>query len=335
MTTLVNLVFHFGGSWELVEGKLEYLKGDIDVLYDFDVDYLCYNDLLARYREGYGFKLVQKIFVLKLGEELENGLFLVHDDRTIRKVLDYINKYSWVAEVEFYADYEIDTPLFTPKVLEIEFLETEPEQEIEEPTTCTGNGVGCNVTEPEVNLNIEVSFDSNTLVPDATEQPGEVGTQFSFVNAVSGEASAPGAPESASEAHAEPATEPASFDDNATIQPITEIHQTEPNVTEDPSRTPAASNYVGPEGYISESEDESEHDGNQTDFSSDETIVENDGTTPPRERVRYDGADGQGHLMLGMTFANAQEARGANAQGHLIFVIGLQLLLNCLPFCLL
>ena len=100
--------------------------------------------------------------------------------------MDYINKYSWVAEVEFYADYEIDTPLFTPKVLEIEFLETEPEQEIEEPTTCTGNGVGCNVTEPEVDLNTEVSFDSNTLVPDATEQPGEVGTQFSFVNAVSG-----------------------------------------------------------------------------------------------------------------------------------------------------
>ena len=169
MTTLVNLVFHFGGSWEWVEGKLEYLKGDIDVLYDFDVDYLCYNDLLARYREGYGFKSVQKIFVLKPGEELENGLFLVHDDRTIRKVLDYINKYSWVAEVEFYADHEIDTPLFAPKVLEIEFLETELEQEIEEPTTYTGNGEDINVTEPEVDLNTEVSFDSNTLVPDATE----------------------------------------------------------------------------------------------------------------------------------------------------------------------
>ena len=67
MTTLVNLVFHFGGSWEWVEGKLEYLKGDIDVLYDFDMDYLCYNDLLARYREGYGFKSVQKNFVLKPG----------------------------------------------------------------------------------------------------------------------------------------------------------------------------------------------------------------------------------------------------------------------------
>ena len=83
--------------------------------------------------------------------------------------MDYINKYSWVAEVKFYADHEIDTPLFAPKVLEIEFLETEPEQEIEEPTTCTGNGEDINVTEPEVDLNTEVSFDSNTLVPDATE----------------------------------------------------------------------------------------------------------------------------------------------------------------------
>ena len=127
MTTLVNLVFHFGGSWEWVEGKLEYLKGDIDVLYDFDVDHLCYNDLLARYREGYGFTSVQKFFVLKPGEELENGLFLVHNDKIIRKVLDYIKKYSWVVDVEFYVDHEIDTPLFAPKVLEIEFLQTKPE----------------------------------------------------------------------------------------------------------------------------------------------------------------------------------------------------------------
>ena len=41
---------------------------------------------------------------------------------TIKKVLDYIKKYSWVAKVEFYADYEIDTPVFVPKVLELEFL---------------------------------------------------------------------------------------------------------------------------------------------------------------------------------------------------------------------
>ena len=49
MSTIVNLVFHFEGKWKWIEDRLEYTNGDIDVLYDFDADYLCYGDLLHRY----------------------------------------------------------------------------------------------------------------------------------------------------------------------------------------------------------------------------------------------------------------------------------------------
>lgn len=82
---------------------------------------------------------------------------------------------------------------------------------------------------------------------------------------------------------------------------------------------------MGPEGYISESEDESEHDGNQTKGEYDETDVENDGTSPPRERVRYDGGDGQGHFMLGMTFVTAQEVRDAITKYAMLFRYKLKL----------
>ena len=110
MDKLVNMIFHFGGRWCYVDSNLVYEKGDIDVLYDFDSNFLCYQDLLFRYKNTYGFRNVEKIFVLQPGKELKEGLFLIHDDVTVRKVLGYIHRYSWVRDIHFYADHVVDTP---------------------------------------------------------------------------------------------------------------------------------------------------------------------------------------------------------------------------------
>ena len=87
-----------------------YEDGDIDVLYEYDLDFLYYQDILFRYKKTYGFRNVEKIFVLEPGKELKDGLFLIHDDATVRKVLGYINIYSWVRDIYFYADHQVDTP---------------------------------------------------------------------------------------------------------------------------------------------------------------------------------------------------------------------------------
>ena len=77
-----------------------------------------------------------------------------------------------------------------------------------------------------------------------------------------------------------------------------------------PDGTDYGYNYVGPEGYVSELDEKTEHDSEQSKSDSDESSSEDD-TEPPSERVRYDAQLGQGHLMLGMTFGNAKEAREA------------------------
>ena len=83
---------------------------------------------------------------------------------------------------------------------------------------------------------------------------------------------------------------------------------------------------MGPQGYISESEDEGQYDGNQTKRSSNETNIENNDATPPTKRVGYDGADGQGYFMLGMTFTNVVEAR--EAINKYVVMFGYKLKLN-------
>ena len=69
-----------------------YVSGDVDIVFDFDPDYLYYLDIEHRYQNQLGYPNMKRIFILELGKKLENGLFLVHDDASIRKVLNYINK---------------------------------------------------------------------------------------------------------------------------------------------------------------------------------------------------------------------------------------------------
>ena len=94
MESTMDLIFHFVGTWKYIGEKLQYVDGDTDIVYDFDPDYLCYQDLLFQYQNTYGFKTIEKIFVFKPRKELKDGLFLVHDDNTVRIILNYISRYS-------------------------------------------------------------------------------------------------------------------------------------------------------------------------------------------------------------------------------------------------
>ena len=55
---------------------------------------------------------MKRIFVLEPGLPLRDGLFLVNDDDSIRRVLNHITQSSWVGEVEFFTDHDVDTPEF-------------------------------------------------------------------------------------------------------------------------------------------------------------------------------------------------------------------------------
>ena len=112
MVETIDVRFNYGGTWEWVDNRLRYINGEVDVVYNFDPDYMCYQDILFRFQNLLGFASLEKVFVLEPGKELNDRLFLVHDDASIRRVLDYIRKYNWVEEIDFYEDHEINEPMF-------------------------------------------------------------------------------------------------------------------------------------------------------------------------------------------------------------------------------
>ena len=50
MVNTVDLIFNYGGKWVVSEFDEQlYIDRDIDVLYDFNIDFMNYGDLLYRY----------------------------------------------------------------------------------------------------------------------------------------------------------------------------------------------------------------------------------------------------------------------------------------------
>ena len=99
MYRTVNINFHYGGQWVL-NPEVQYIEGEVDIVPNFDPDYMCYEDIKYRYKNELGFMNVKNIFVLKPGKDLEKGLYLVNDDDSIRRTLYYISKYTWVIEID-------------------------------------------------------------------------------------------------------------------------------------------------------------------------------------------------------------------------------------------
>ena len=150
MSTVVDLRFNHGGIWDWEGLNFVYVGGEVDVINDFDPDYLCYSDILKRYQKTLGYPTVKNMFILEPGRSLVNGLFLVHDDVTIRQFLSYINKHSWVREIEFYADHDIDRPAFKINILPLEYNVSTESNEVH-----YGSGVGLGEEEYVDGQNVE------------------------------------------------------------------------------------------------------------------------------------------------------------------------------------
>ena len=43
--TVVDLLFNYGKNWQFDGEQLEYVGGEVEVVYAFDPDYLCYIDI--------------------------------------------------------------------------------------------------------------------------------------------------------------------------------------------------------------------------------------------------------------------------------------------------
>ena len=113
----VDLHLHHGGSW-VGAPELNYVGGDVFILDNFDVDYLTIITVKDVYRQELGYINVKQVYVLQPGKDMnKKGLFLVQDDRDIRRLLSLINKETSV--LKFFATHEIDEAVLVEDILPI------------------------------------------------------------------------------------------------------------------------------------------------------------------------------------------------------------------------
>ena len=55
--------------------SMQYVGGDVDVCPNFDPDYMCYEDIKFRYKNGLGFINVKNIFIRETSKDLERFIF--------------------------------------------------------------------------------------------------------------------------------------------------------------------------------------------------------------------------------------------------------------------
>ena len=108
MSELVNVYFHFGGTWVMNGNELEYLNGEVEELFNFDPNYMSVLDIKAKFKEDLGFPQVSRVYILQLGKSLKDGLFLVENDSDIYRVLAFKGHN---VDIHTYAKHGVDEPL--------------------------------------------------------------------------------------------------------------------------------------------------------------------------------------------------------------------------------
>ncbi|XP_050211280.1 uncharacterized protein LOC126661469 [Mercurialis annua] len=90
MADTIEVNCHFGGQWSF-NPHLEYLNGDVETVVGIDPDLLCYRHI----RE--------------------------------RQMLDYIRNFSWVSEIDIYADHDVDMPIYQNRLLSLDGAPVQPQ----------------------------------------------------------------------------------------------------------------------------------------------------------------------------------------------------------------
>ena len=101
----MDVYLYHGGRW-IMDPVLSYLRGDVYIVEDFDVDFLSIISVKDAYKSQLGYKNAEHIYVLEPIMEMNEGLFLIQDDNEIRKVLSKIN--ADIDALELFANHEID-----------------------------------------------------------------------------------------------------------------------------------------------------------------------------------------------------------------------------------
>ena len=95
----------------IMDHVLSYVGGDVHIIENFDVDFMSIISVKNVYKSLLGYKNVENIYVLELGMEMNEGIFLILDDNGIRKVLSKKNSNTNV--LEFFANHKIDALAFS------------------------------------------------------------------------------------------------------------------------------------------------------------------------------------------------------------------------------
>ena len=76
MEVHVDVYLHHGGRW-IMDPVLSYVGGDVHIVEEFDVNFLSIINVKDVYKSQLGYKNVEHIYVLELGMEMNEGIFLV------------------------------------------------------------------------------------------------------------------------------------------------------------------------------------------------------------------------------------------------------------------
>ena len=281
MEELVEVNCHYGGEW-VYNPDLEYVNGNVDTIYDFDLDFLSYIDIKSRYTNVLGFRNLKTIFVLEPGKSLNDGLFLVDDDLGIRKIINHIKKCSWVTKIDIYANHEVDMPVYANNLLD---LGGSPAVNI---VQNEGKNDGDTINEATYRIGDDINVQSRDFGDCYEESVAEcntnnIATQCSYVNNAD--------------------TVGVGSNDNDNLDDGIGGNNTVSGIE--------------PNKDSSERDNDQGSDNEEGEGSEDESKDERDDVSMPnidinvREMVSYDENDEKPLFILDMTFANAEKARYA------------------------
>ena len=76
----MDIYLHHGVRWNM-NPVLSYVRGHAHIIMDFDVNFLSIINVKDVHKSNLGYKNVEHIYVLELGIDINESLFLVQDDK--------------------------------------------------------------------------------------------------------------------------------------------------------------------------------------------------------------------------------------------------------------
>ena len=114
----MDVYLYHGDRW-IMDPVLSYVRGDVYIVEDFNVDFISIISVKDAYKSQLGYKNAENIYVLEPIMEMNDDLFLIQDDNEIRKVLSKIN--SDIDVLELFANHEIDAHVCAQDILTINY----------------------------------------------------------------------------------------------------------------------------------------------------------------------------------------------------------------------